>query len=160
MTHKYDLIVVGAGHAGIEAALASAKMGLNTLMLTILVDRIGATSCNPAIGGLAKGHLVKEVDALGGFMGEATDKSGIQYRILNDTKGPAVRGSRAQIDMDEYNLFAKTVCLNTENLETKQDLVVDLITEGDSVCGVVTELGNRYLAMAVILTAGPFLNGH
>lgn len=159
MTHKYDLIVVGAGHAGIEAALASAKMGLNTLMLTILVDRIGATSCNPAIGGLAKGHLVKEVDALGGFMGEATDKSGIQYRILNDTKGPAVRGSRAQIDMDEYNLFAKTVCLNTENLETKQDLVVDLIMDGDTACGVVTELGNRYLAKAVILTTGTFLNG-
>lgn len=159
MTHKYDLIVVGAGHAGIEAALASAKMGLNTLMLTILVDRIGATSCNPAIGGLAKGHLVKEVDALGGFMGEATDKSGIQYRILNDTKGPAVRGSRAQIDMDEYNNFAKTVCLNTENLEVKQDLVVDLITEGDTVCGVVTELGNRYLSKAVILTTGTFLNG-
>lgn len=159
MTHKYDLIVVGAGHAGIEAALASAKMGLNTLMLTILVDRIGATSCNPAIGGLAKGHLVKEVDALGGFMGEATDKSGIQYRILNDTKGPAVRGSRAQIDMDEYNNFAKTVCLNTENLETKQDLVVDLIMDGDAVVGVVTELGNRYLAKAVILTTGTFLNG-
>lgn len=159
MTHKYDLIVVGAGHAGIEAALASAKMGLNTLMLTILVDRIGATSCNPAIGGLAKGHLVKEVDALGGFMGEATDKSGIQYRILNDTKGPAVRGSRAQIDMDEYNNFAKTVCLNTENLETKQDLVVDLIMDGDTVVGVVTELGNRYLAKAVILTTGTFLNG-
>lgn len=159
MTHKYDLIVVGAGHAGIEAALASAKMGLNTLMLTILVDRIGATSCNPAIGGLAKGHLVKEVDALGGFMGEATDKSGIQYRILNDTKGPAVRGSRAQIDMDEYNNFAKTVCLNTENLETKQDLVVDLIMDGDTACGVVTELGNRYLAKAVILTTGTFLNG-
>ncbi len=159
MTHKYDLIVVGAGHAGIEAALAGAKMGLNTLMLTILVDRIGATSCNPAIGGLAKGHLVKEVDALGGFMGEATDKSGIQYRILNDTKGPAVRGSRAQIDMDEYNNFAKTVCLNTENLETKQDLVVDLIMDGDTVVGVVTELGNRYLAKAVILTTGTFLNG-
>ncbi len=159
MTHKYDLIVVGAGHAGIEAALASAKMGLNTLMLTILVDRIGATSCNPAIGGLAKGHLVKEVDALGGFMGEATDRCGIQYRILNDAKGPAVRGSRAQIDMDEYNNFAKTVCLNTDNLEVKQDLVVDLITEGDEVRGVVTELGNRYHAKAVILTTGTFLNG-
>lgn len=159
MTHRYDLIVVGAGHAGIEAALASAKMGLNTLLLTILIDRIGATSCNPAIGGLAKGHLVKEVDALGGFMGEATDRCGIQYRILNDTKGPAVRGSRAQIDMDEYNNFAKTVCLNTENLETKQDLVVDLIVEDNAVKGVVTELGNRYLSKAVILTTGTFLNG-
>lgn len=159
MTHKYDLIVVGAGHAGIEAALASAKMGLNTLLLTILVDRIGATSCNPAIGGLAKGHLVKEVDALGGFMGEATDRCGIQYRILNDAKGPAVRGSRAQIDMDEYNNFAKTVCLNTENLEVKQDLVVDLIVENGEVKGVVTELGNRYGAKAVVLTTGTFLNG-
>jgi len=159
MTHKYDLIVVGAGHAGIEAALASAKMGLNTLLVTILVDRIGATSCNPAIGGLAKGHLVKEVDALGGFMGEATDRCGIQYRILNDAKGPAVRGSRAQIDMDEYNNFAKTVCLNTENLEVKQDLVVDLIVENGEVKGVVTELGNRYGAKAVVLTTGTFLNG-
>jgi len=159
MTHKYDLIVVGAGHAGIEAALASAKMGLNTLLLTILVDRIGATSCNPAIGGLAKGHLVKEVDALGGFMGEATDRCGIQYRILNDAKGPAVRGSRAQIDMDEYNNFAKTVCLNTENLEIKQDLVVDLITDESEAKGVITELGNRYHAKAVVLTTGTFLNG-
>jgi tRNA uridine 5-carboxymethylaminomethyl modification enzyme len=159
MNHRYDLIVVGAGHAGIEAALASAKMGLNTLMLTILVDRVGATSCNPAIGGLAKGHLVKEVDAIGGFMGEATDKCGIQYRILNDAKGPAVRGSRAQIDMDEYNNFAKTVCLNTENMEVKQDLVIDLIVEDGKVQGVVTELGNRYRAKAVILTTGTFLNG-
>lgn len=159
MTHKYDLIVVGAGHAGIEAALASAKMGLNTLLLTILVDRIGATSCNPAIGGLAKGHLVKEVDALGGFMGEATDRCAIQYRILNDAKGPAVRGSRAQIDMDEYNNFAKTVCLNTENLEVKQDLVIDLIVDNKEVKGVITELGNRYDAKAVVLTTGTFLNG-
>ncbi|MDD3465936.1 MAG: tRNA uridine-5-carboxymethylaminomethyl(34) synthesis enzyme MnmG [Campylobacterales bacterium] len=159
MTHRYDVIVVGAGHAGVEASLSCAKLGLNTLLLTILVDRIGATSCNPAIGGLAKGHLVKEVDALGGFMGEATDKCGIQYRILNDTKGPAVRGSRAQIDMDEYNNFAKTVCLNTENLEVKQDLVVDLVVEDGAVKGVVTELGNRYGAKAVVLTTGTFLNG-
>ncbi len=159
MTHHYDLIVVGAGHAGIEAALASSKMGLNTLLLTILIDRIGATSCNPAIGGLAKGHLVKEVDALGGFMGEATDRCGIQYRILNDAKGPAVRGSRAQIDMDEYNNFAKTVCLNSENLETKQDLVVDLSVEDGEIRGVITELGNRYYAKAVVLTTGTFLNG-
>ena len=159
MTHKYDLIVVGGGHAGIEAALVGAKMGLNTLLVTILIDRIGATSCNPAIGGLAKGHLVKELDALGGFMGEVTDRCAIQYRILNDTKGPAVRGSRAQIDMDAYNAFAKNVCLNTENLDVKQDLVVDLIVEAGSVKGVVTELGNRYGAKAVILTTGTFLNG-
>ncbi len=159
MTHRYDIIVVGAGHAGIEAALASSKMGLKVLMLTILVDRIGATSCNPAIGGLAKGHLVKEVDALGGFMGEVTDRCGIQFRILNDTKGPAVRGSRAQIDMDEYNNFAKTVCLNSENLEVKQDLVVDLIVEEGEAKGVITELGNRYYAKAVVLTTGTFLNG-
>ncbi len=159
MTHKYDLIVVGGGHAGIEAALAGAKMGLNTLLVTILIDRIGATSCNPAIGGLAKGHLVKELDALGGFMGEVTDRCAIQYRILNDTKGPAVRGSRAQIDMDAYNACAKNVCRNTENLDVKQDLVVDLIVEAGSVKGVVTELGNRYGAKAVILTTGTFLNG-
>lgn len=159
LTHLYDIIVVGAGHAGIEAALSSAKMGKKTLLLTQLVDRIGATSCNPAIGGLAKGHLVKELDAMGGFMGEATDRCGLQFRILNDTKGPAVRGSRAQIDMDSYNHYAKNVILNHENIETKQETVVDVILEEGVVKGVVTDITNRYLAKAVILTTGTFLEG-
>ncbi len=110
---EYDVIVIGGGHAGIEASLASARMGKNTLLLTILVERIGVASCNPAIGGLAKGHLVKEIDALGGEMGLCTDCTGIQYRILNASKGPAVRGSRAQIDMDKYSVYMRDVCLNT-----------------------------------------------
>jgi len=113
----YDVIVIGGGHAGIEASLASARMGKKTLLLTILVERIGAASCNPAIGGLAKGHLVKEVDALGGQMGKATDATGIQFRILNASKGPAVRGSRAQIDMDRYAIYMRDICLNTYVLE-------------------------------------------
>jgi len=119
----YDIIVVGGGHAGIEAALAPARMGCKTLMITILAEQIGAASCNPAIGGLAKGHLVKELDALGGEMGLLTDKAGIQFRVLNETKGPAVRGSRAQIDMDRYRIEARTVCLGTENLDIRQDMV-------------------------------------
>ena len=159
MTHLYDVIVVGGGHAGIEAVLASAKMGQKTLLLTQLVDRIGATSCNPAVGGLAKGHLVKELDAMGGFMGLATDKCGIQYRILNDTKGQAVRGSRAQIDMDAYNHYAKNIVLNCTNVETKQETVVELIVEDNTVKGVVTDISNRYLAKAVILTTGTFMEG-
>ena len=103
----YDVVVVGGGHAGIEACLASARMGAKTLLITILVEQIGASSCNPAIGGLAKGHLVKEVDALGGEMGLCTDATGIQFRILNASKGPAVRGSRAQIDMDAYRIYMR-----------------------------------------------------
>jgi len=159
LTHLYDVIVVGGGHAGIEAVLASAKMGHKTLLLTQLVDRIGATSCNPAVGGLAKGHLVKELDAMGGFMGEATDRCGLQFRILNDTKGPAVRGSRAQIDMDSYNHFAKNIILNAQNVETKQETVVELIIEDECVKGVITDISNRYMASAVILTTGTFLDG-
>ncbi|WP_457597500.1 tRNA uridine-5-carboxymethylaminomethyl(34) synthesis enzyme MnmG [Hydrogenimonas sp.] len=156
---KYDVIVVGGGHAGIEAALASARMGCKTLMITILAEQIGAASCNPAIGGLAKGHLVKEVDALGGEMGLLTDKAGLQYRILNETKGPAVRGSRAQIDMDRYRIEARTVCLGTENLDIRQDMVETLLLEGGEVAGVATELGERFHAKKVILTTGTFLNG-
>ena len=117
---KYDVIVIGGGHAGIEAALASARMGVKTPLITILVEQIGASSCNPAIGGLAKGHLVKEVDALGGEMGLCTDATGIQFRTLNASKGPAVRGSRAQIDMDAYRIYMRNVVLNTEHLDVKQ----------------------------------------
>jgi len=155
----YDVIVIGGGHAGIEASLAAARMGKKTLLLTILVERIGAASCNPAIGGLAKGHLVKEVDALGGQMGKATDETGMQFRILNASKGPAVRGSRAQIDMDRYALYMRDICLNTPNLTVKQEIADELIVEDASIKGVITQLGNRYTTSKVIITSGTFLAG-
>ncbi|KIM02605.1 MAG: glucose-inhibited division protein A [Sulfurovum sp. AS07-7] len=155
----YDVIVIGGGHAGIESSLASARMGAKTLLITILVEQIGAASCNPAIGGLAKGHLVKEIDALGGEMGLCTDRTAIQYRMLNASKGPAVRGSRAQIDMDRYRIYMRDVILNTTNLSTKQEMVERLIVEENEVKGVITQLGNRYNAKKVIIAAGTFLNG-
>ena len=156
---RYDVIVVGGGHAGIEASLAPARMGLKTLMVTILAEQIGAASCNPAIGGLAKGHLVKELDALGGEMGLLTDKTGLQFRTLNETKGPAVRGSRAQIDMDRYRMEARTVCMGTENLDILQGMVVRLLIENGRAVGIKTELGESFYAKKVILTTGTFLNG-
>ncbi|SFZ99075.1 tRNA uridine 5-carboxymethylaminomethyl modification enzyme GidA [hydrothermal vent metagenome] len=156
---NYDVIVIGGGHAGIEASLASARMGVKTLLITILAEQIGASSCNPAIGGLAKGHLVREVDALGGEMGICTDTTGIQFRTLNASKGPAVRGSRAQIDMDKYRIYMRNVVLNTENLDVKQEIADGLIVEDAEVKGVTTQLGNKYKASKVIITAGTFLNG-
>ncbi|MEA1953356.1 MAG: tRNA uridine-5-carboxymethylaminomethyl(34) synthesis enzyme MnmG [Campylobacterota bacterium] len=156
---NYEVIVIGGGHAGIEASLASARMGANTLLVTILAEQIGASSCNPAIGGLAKGHLVREVDALGGEMGLCTDKTGIQFRTLNASKGPAVRGSRAQIDMDAYRIYMRNVVLNTPNLDVKQEIADGLIVEEGEVQGVTTQLGNSYKAPKVIITAGTFLNG-
>jgi len=156
---KYDVIVIGGGHAGIEASLASARMGAKTLLITILAEQIGASSCNPAIGGLAKGHLVKELDALGGQMGLATDATGIQFRILNASKGPAVRGSRAQIDMDRYRIYMREVVMNTENLDVKQEMVTALSIEESSIKGVETQLDNFYEASKVIITAGTFLDG-
>ncbi|NEW60338.1 tRNA uridine-5-carboxymethylaminomethyl(34) synthesis enzyme MnmG [Sulfurovum sp. bin170] len=156
---NYDVIVIGGGHAGIEASLAPARMGVKTLLVTILAEQIGASSCNPAIGGLAKGHLVKELDAMGGEMGLATDATGIQFRILNQSKGPAVRGSRAQIDMDRYRIYMRDVVLCTKNLDLKQEEVEALIIEDGRVQGVETQLGNRYMASKVIITAGTFLNG-
>lgn len=156
---NYDIIVIGGGHAGIEAALASARMGAKTLMITILVEQTGASSCNPAIGGLAKGHLVKELDALGGEMGLCTDATGIQFRILNASKGPAVRGSRAQIDMDKYRIYMRNAILNTENLDVKQEIAEELIVEENEVKGVTTQLGNIYMAPKVIIASGTFLNG-
>ncbi len=156
---KYDIIVIGGGHAGIEAALTAARMGEKTLLLTMLVEQIGAASCNPAIGGLAKGHLVKEIDALGGQMGITTDKTGIQFRVLNASKGPAVRGSRAQIDMDRYRIFMRTVCLNTPNLFIKQETADEIIVKNGEVYGVITNLKNRYHAKKVIVTTGTFLKG-
>ncbi len=159
MAKKYDVIVIGGGHAGIEAASAAARLGAKTLMITILVEQIGASSCNPAIGGLAKGHLVKEIDALGGEMGLITDKAGLQFRILNASKGPAVRGSRAQIDMDRYRIVARDRLYKIENLDITQEIAQSLILDGDSVKGVITQLKNKYLAPKVIIASGTFLNG-
>ena len=156
---EYDIIVVGGGHAGIEASLAAARMGKKTLLVSILAEQVGATSCNPAVGGLAKGHLVRELDALGGEMGLLTDEAGIQYRILNAAKGPAVRGSRAQIDMDKYRITARNVILNTPNLDLLQETVESLLHEGQTVTGVRTNLLNEYRAKRVILTTGTFLKG-
>ena len=156
---QYDVIVVGGGHAGIEAALACARMGQQTLMVSILAEQVGATSCNPAVGGLAKGHLVRELDALGGEMGLLTDEAGIQFRILNITKGPAVRGSRAQIDMDRYRIIARNTILTTPNLSLIQETVQSLIFEDGCVVGVRTDLLNEYRAHRVIITTGTFLNG-
>jgi tRNA uridine 5-carboxymethylaminomethyl modification enzyme len=156
---NYDVIVVGGGHAGVEASLASARMGNKTLLISMLAENVGATSCNPAIGGLAKGHLVRELDALGGEMGLITDEAGIQFRILNHTKGPAVRGSRAQIDMDRYKVIARNKILNTQNLDLIQELAEELIIENDEVKGVKTNLLNTYMAKKVIITSGTFLNG-
>ena len=156
---QYDIIVVGAGHAGIEAALAGARLGKKTLLITMLVEQIGAASCNPAIGGLAKGHLVKELDAIGGEMGLCTDATGIQFRILNDSKGAAVQGTRAQIDMDEYREYMRKVCHNTPNLEIYQDEVTSLIVENDEVLGVRTKLGEEFSSKKTILTTGTFMRG-
>ena len=156
---KYDIIVVGGGHAGIEAALTSARSNKKTLLITILAEQIGATSCNPAVGGLAKGHLVKELDALGGQMGLATDINGIQYRILNQSKGPAVRGSRAQIDMDKYRVYMRNLVLNSDNLDVVQEIAEEITTKDGSVTGIITHLKNHYHAKKIILTTGTFLKG-
>ncbi|EOA6154906.1 tRNA uridine-5-carboxymethylaminomethyl(34) synthesis enzyme MnmG [Campylobacter coli] len=155
----FDVIVIGGGHAGVEASAVAARMGKKTLLLTTLIEQIGAASCNPAIGGLAKGHLVKELDAMGGLMGEITDEAGIQFRILNESKGVAVRGSRAQIDMDKYRIVARNKLLKLKNLEISQEQVYELIYENGSVVGVKTNLQNTYEAKKVILTTGTFLNG-
>ena len=156
---NYEIIVIGGGHAGIEASLAAARMGKQTLLITILAEQIGAASCNPAIGGLAKGHLVKEIDALGGQMGLTTDAVGIQFRVLNESKGPAVRGSRAQIDMDRYRVYIRNLLLNTPNLEISQEIATEILSENGEVTGVKTHLNNIYSAKKVIITTGTFLNG-
>ena len=156
---SFDIIVVGGGHAGVEASLACAKMGLKTHLLTLLIDSIALASCNPAIGGLAKGHLVKEIDALGGAMGEITDISGIQFRTLNASKGPAVQGTRAQIDMDTYRITARNMLLAEPNLTISQEMAVEILLENDAACGIRTAIGKTYYAKKVILTTGTFLDG-
>jgi tRNA uridine 5-carboxymethylaminomethyl modification enzyme len=156
---RFDVIVVGAGHAGTEAALAAARSGCQTLLLTHSLDTLGAMSCNPSIGGIGKGHLVKEVDALGGAMAAATDEAGIQFRILNSSKGPAVRATRAQADRVLYKQAIRRRLENQANLMIFAQACDDLILSGDRVTGVVTQLGIRFEAMTVVLTAGTFLNG-
>ncbi|SAK39825.1 tRNA uridine 5-carboxymethylaminomethyl modification enzyme GidA [Caballeronia fortuita] len=156
---EFDVIVVGGGHAGTEAALASARMGCKTLLLTHNIETLGQMSCNPSIGGIGKGHLVKEVDALGGAMAAATDESGIQFRILNSSKGPAVRATRAQADRILYKQAIRHRLENQPNLWLFQQAVDDLMVEGDRVVGAVTQVGLRFRARAVVLTAGTFLDG-
>ncbi len=155
----FDVIVIGGGHAGTEACLASARMGCKTLLLTHNIETLGQMSCNPAIGGIGKSHLVKEIDALGGAMAQATDKGGIQFRVLNNRKGPAVRATRAQADRILYKAAVREILENQENLWIFQQAVDDLIVEGNTVKGVVTQMGLKFEAPSVVLTAGTFLGG-
>ncbi len=156
---EFDVIVVGGGHAGTEAALVAARMGAATLLLTHNIETLGQMSCNPAIGGIGKSHLVKEIDALGGVMAYAADCAGIHFKILNGSKGPAVRATRAQADRSLYKRVIRSVLENQPNLRIFQQAVDDLIIENDRVTGVVTQMGLRFSAKAVILTAGTFLAG-
>src|SRR5438876_7812634 len=159
MQNQYDVIVVGAGHAGCEAARACARMGLRTAMITMNLDLIAQMSCNPAVGGIAKGHLVREIDALGGIMGEVTDAVGIQFRLLNTSRGPAVWSPRAQCDKKQYRVKMRQVLERERNLIIKQAEVVDLVVEDGFVRGVVLRDGRVVAAEAVIITTGTFLNG-
>lgn len=156
---RYDVIVIGGGHAGTEACLASARMGCKTLLLTHNIETLGQMSCNPAIGGIGKSHLVKEIDALGGAMALATDKGGIQFRVLNSRKGPAVRATRAQADRVLYKAAIRHILENQPNLDIFQQAADDLMVEGDKVVGVVTQMGVKFHAPTVVLTAGTFLGG-
>ncbi len=157
--HEYDVIVIGAGHAGVEAALASARMGQKTAIFTITLDNIGVMSCNPSVGGPAKSHLVKELDALGGEMGRNIDKTFVQMRILNTKKGPAVRSLRAQADKKEYHKEMKKTIENTENLDAIQGMVTDIIVEDDKIVGIKTKVGVEYKTKALVVATGTFMRG-
>ncbi|WGL98361.1 tRNA uridine-5-carboxymethylaminomethyl(34) synthesis enzyme MnmG [Arsenophonus sp. aPb] len=156
---QFDVIIIGGGHAGTEAAMAAARMGRQTLLLTHNIDTLGQMSCNPAIGGIGKGHLVKEIDALGGIMAIATDKAGIQFRTLNASKGPAVQATRAQTDRILYKQAIRTALENQNNLMIFQQAVEDLIVENDKIIGVITRMGLKFHAKSVVLTVGTFLDG-
>ena len=155
----YDVIVVGGGHAGCEAAHAAARMGASTLLLTMNLDTIAKMSCNPAIGGIGKGHMVREIDALGGIMGKVTDQTGIQFRMLNATKGPAVWAPRAQADKVAYQFKMKSLLEETENLDLIQGTTSELIVKDNQIIGLTTKEGIQYLSKAVILSAGTFMRG-
>src|SRR5687767_5886802 len=155
----FDVIVIGGGHAGTEAALAAARMGCATLLLTHNIETLGQMSCNPSIGGIGKGHLVKEIDALGGAMAAATDEAGIQFRILNGSKGAAVRATRAQADRVLYRAAIRVRLETQPNLWLFQQAVDDLVIESDRVAGVITQVGIRFSTDLVVVTAGTFLNG-
>ena len=156
---SFDIIVIGAGHAGIEAAAASARMGMKTLLLTHNIDSIGQMSCNPAIGGIGKGHLVREIDAMGGIIAEAIDHAGIQFRTLNSSKGPAVRATRAQADKRLYRQMVQMMLEGYPNLQIFQQAATDLTVENNTVTGVVTQAEIKFRAKAVVLCSGTFLNG-
>ncbi|MCC6452544.1 MAG: tRNA uridine-5-carboxymethylaminomethyl(34) synthesis enzyme MnmG, partial [Acidobacteria bacterium] len=156
---RFDVIVIGAGHAGCEAASASARMGAETALVTLNLDLIGQMSCNPAIGGIAKGHVVREIDALGGIMGRVIDRTGIQFRLLNRSRGPAVQSPRAQADRSLYRTEMRRVLEATPNLTLKQGAVVSLIVENKEVIGVELEDTRRFGAKAVVIATGTFLNG-
>ena len=156
---QFDVIVVGAGHAGIEAALVAARMGCETLMLTTNADTIGQMSCNPAIGGLAKGHLAREIDALGGEMGKCTDMTGLQFRMLNRSKGPAVWAPRAQCDKKAYQFRMKWICEREQNLTIQQGQAESILHKDRQAYGIQTDMGVQYHGKTVILTTGTFLHG-
>ncbi|MDP3437054.1 MAG: FAD-dependent oxidoreductase, partial [Bacteroidales bacterium] len=159
MKEKYDIIVIGAGHAGCEAAYSAAKMGSQVLLLTMDMGKIAQMSCNPAIGGIAKGQIVREIDALGGYTGIITDSSTIQFRMLNRSKGPAMWSPRAQCDRQHFSMNWRYLLENTKNLHLWQDTVTEFIFDNDKVIGVKTAMGATFHSTATILTAGTFLNG-
>lgn len=156
---QFDVVVVGAGHAGCEAAMAAARLGMKTALFSLNLDLIAQMSCNPAIGGIAKGHLVREIDALGGVMGEVIDRTGIQFRLLNRSRGPAVWSPRAQADKQAYRIEMRHVLEGQSGLSIKQSEVTDLLVEDDTLLGVALRDGRKVQAEAVVLTTGTFLNG-